>query len=328
MGASVDRRGRLISVPRPALIALATARARLRASEFGMAALAVGVGVLAGLCVAAMTKIVNVAHVAIFGIPFDIHLSAAERVAPLAAFGAPDAGRAGARRDRHVARSQESAPRGRPGRSQRLARRTHVAEPEPPRGDANRDLERLPARRSGSRRAMLRSGRGSPRIWESVAPAPAGLADARRLRGRRGDRGGVRRAADRRLLRLRAHHRRLFARQRDPGLRRDPRRRAHHRGGHRRALRHRRARRRSADLPALWRADRARPRRGGGRRRGDARGGADRTGVPRGDPLAPHSAPCRRTDGRRDGALHAPGAGGGPWRARARLLLADDAREN
>ena len=89
MGASVDRRGRLISVPRPALIALATARARLRASEFGMAALAVGVGVLAGLCVAAMTKIVNVAHVAIFGIPFDIHLSAAQRVAPLAAFGGP-----------------------------------------------------------------------------------------------------------------------------------------------------------------------------------------------------------------------------------------------
>ena len=89
MGAPVERRPRLISVPRPALIALATMRARLRASEFGMAALAIGVGVLAGLCVAAMTKIVDVAHVAIFGIPFDVHLSAAERVAPLAAFGAP-----------------------------------------------------------------------------------------------------------------------------------------------------------------------------------------------------------------------------------------------
>src|SRR5271170_6852414 len=89
MGYPVERRARLISVPRPALIALATARARLRASEFGMTALAIGVGVLAGLCVAAMTKIVNVAHVAIFGIPFDIHLSAAERVTPIAAFGAP-----------------------------------------------------------------------------------------------------------------------------------------------------------------------------------------------------------------------------------------------
>ena len=36
-----------------------------------------------------MTSVVNVAHVRIFGIPFDVHLSAAERVAPLAAFGAP-----------------------------------------------------------------------------------------------------------------------------------------------------------------------------------------------------------------------------------------------
>jgi chloride channel protein, CIC family len=89
MSIPVERRARLITVPRPALIALASLRARLRASEFGMAALATGVGVLAGLCVAAMTKIVNVAHVAIFGIPFDVHLSAAQSVAPLAAFGAP-----------------------------------------------------------------------------------------------------------------------------------------------------------------------------------------------------------------------------------------------
>ena len=95
MGYPVERRARLISVPRPALIALAAARARLRASEFGMTALAIGVGVLAGLCVAAMTKIVNVAHVAIFGIPFDVHLSAAERVTPIAAFGAPMRGEAG-----------------------------------------------------------------------------------------------------------------------------------------------------------------------------------------------------------------------------------------
>ncbi len=89
MGSLVRRRARLISVPRPALIVFATVRARLRASEFGMTALAIGVGVLAGLCVAVMTSIVNVAHVRIYGIPFDVRLSAAERVAPLAAFGAP-----------------------------------------------------------------------------------------------------------------------------------------------------------------------------------------------------------------------------------------------
>ena len=89
MGSRVRRRARLIFVPRPALIALATARARLRASEFGMTALAIGVGVLAGLCVAVMTTLVNIAHIRIFGIPFDVRLSATARVAPLAAFGAP-----------------------------------------------------------------------------------------------------------------------------------------------------------------------------------------------------------------------------------------------
>jgi chloride channel protein, CIC family len=89
MGASIERHTRLISVPRPALIVFATVRSRLRASEFGMTALAIGVGALAGLCVAVMTTIVNFAHVRIYGIPFDIRLSAAERVAPLAAFAAP-----------------------------------------------------------------------------------------------------------------------------------------------------------------------------------------------------------------------------------------------
>ena len=89
MGSRVRRRARLIFVPRPALIALATARARLRASELGMTALAIGVGVLAGLCVAVMTTLVNIAHMRIFGIPFDVRLSAAARVSPLAAFGAP-----------------------------------------------------------------------------------------------------------------------------------------------------------------------------------------------------------------------------------------------
>src|SRR6185437_11197611 len=89
MGFSLRDRPRTVSAPRPALIALATVRARLRASEFGMTALAIGVGVLAGLCVAVMTTLVNAAHMTIYGIPFDVRLSAAERVAPLAAFGAP-----------------------------------------------------------------------------------------------------------------------------------------------------------------------------------------------------------------------------------------------
>jgi CIC family chloride channel protein len=57
-----------------------------------MTALGIGVGALAGLCVAVMTSVVNIAHARIFGISFDVHLSAAERIAPLAAFGGPTLG--------------------------------------------------------------------------------------------------------------------------------------------------------------------------------------------------------------------------------------------
>ncbi len=75
--------------PRRALIAMAKLRVRLRASELGLVAIAIVVGALAGLCVSAMTSIVDLAHVLIYGIPFDVRLSAAERVPPVAAFAAP-----------------------------------------------------------------------------------------------------------------------------------------------------------------------------------------------------------------------------------------------
>jgi chloride channel protein, CIC family len=55
----------------------------------GLVVLAVCVGALAGVCVSAMTVIVNTAHMLIYGIPFDVRLSAAERVSPIAAFAAP-----------------------------------------------------------------------------------------------------------------------------------------------------------------------------------------------------------------------------------------------
>ena len=76
-------------LPRSALAVLARVRARLRASELGLVALAIGIGVLAGLCVTLMTSIVNFAHEIIYGIPFDVRLSAADHVPPLAAFAAP-----------------------------------------------------------------------------------------------------------------------------------------------------------------------------------------------------------------------------------------------
>jgi chloride channel protein, CIC family len=75
--------------PRRWLVALAKWRRRLRGSELGPVALAIAVGVAAGLCVSLMTSIANLAHVFIYGIPFDVHLSAAESVPPFAAFAAP-----------------------------------------------------------------------------------------------------------------------------------------------------------------------------------------------------------------------------------------------
>ena len=62
------------------------AQSRARAQEFSLVALAILVGVLAGCSVSAMTFLVNAAHMLIYGIPFDVRLSAAEHVTPLAAF--------------------------------------------------------------------------------------------------------------------------------------------------------------------------------------------------------------------------------------------------
>ncbi len=78
-----------MKIPRPALVILARLRARARVSELGLVLLAIVVGALAGLAVSAMTLIANTAHMVIYGIPFDVRLSAAERVPPIAAFAAP-----------------------------------------------------------------------------------------------------------------------------------------------------------------------------------------------------------------------------------------------
>jgi CIC family chloride channel protein len=78
-----------MKTPRPALVLLARLRAALRGGEIGLVVLAIVVGALAGVAVSVMTLIVNLAHVVIYGIPFDVRLSAVERVPPVAAFAAP-----------------------------------------------------------------------------------------------------------------------------------------------------------------------------------------------------------------------------------------------
>jgi CIC family chloride channel protein len=63
-------------------------RASLRANEFALVAVAALVGCLAALCVAAMTQTATFFHEKIYDLPFDVRLSAASRIEPLAAFSA------------------------------------------------------------------------------------------------------------------------------------------------------------------------------------------------------------------------------------------------
>src|SRR5580692_10879770 len=73
--------------PNSPLAALATrARAFARSSELSLVVVAIVVGVLAGLCVTAMTFLAESAHVAIYGIALDVRLSAAAKISPFAAF--------------------------------------------------------------------------------------------------------------------------------------------------------------------------------------------------------------------------------------------------
>src|SRR5579871_4107304 len=69
--------------------AIVWARARANVQEIALVVLAIVVGAIAGCSVVVMTFIVNTAHVLIYGIPFDVRLSAAERISPIAAFAAP-----------------------------------------------------------------------------------------------------------------------------------------------------------------------------------------------------------------------------------------------
>jgi len=60
----------------------------IRSNALAHVAVAILVGALAGACVTAMTKAAEFAHVVIYGIPFDVRLSASARVSPVAAVAA------------------------------------------------------------------------------------------------------------------------------------------------------------------------------------------------------------------------------------------------
>ncbi len=313
-----------MKIPRPALVILARLRTRARVSELGLVLLAIVVGALAGLAVSAMTLIANTAHMVIYGIPFDVRLSAAERVPPIAAFAAPmlaglalgalDAWRARTKAPAAVDPVEANALRG-----GRMSLRDSVLV---------------------SAQTVVSNGCGaSVGLEAGYAQIGGGLAsrlgidsrlrrqDLRMLVGC-GAGGAIAAAFDAPLtgsfyafeLIIGAYSLAIagpvFAASLVAAL--------DHQGDRRRALRDQRPRRAAPRLPALRRPDRPRPRRGGARRRGDAGGGSDRARVPFGRPVAPLPAGRRRGPARPDGALHAADPRRRPWRARARLLRADE----
>ena len=83
--AATDLPAPRISAPERLLRAL---RALLRSSELALVVAAALIGLIAAVCVTAMTETAIFMHVRIFNLPFDVRLSATDRVAPLAAFAA------------------------------------------------------------------------------------------------------------------------------------------------------------------------------------------------------------------------------------------------
>jgi CIC family chloride channel protein len=63
-------------------------RAFMRSNELALVGAAMLVGLVAAVCVTAMTEAATFMHVQIFRLPFDVRLSASDRVAPAAAFAA------------------------------------------------------------------------------------------------------------------------------------------------------------------------------------------------------------------------------------------------
>lgn len=66
-------------------------RALIRSREVYLVILAIGVGAAAGLLVAAISGLAQLAHVLLFGINLDAHLSASARISPIVALTAPPA---------------------------------------------------------------------------------------------------------------------------------------------------------------------------------------------------------------------------------------------
>ena len=310
------RRSRFAAFPSDAAGA-SYSRALLRSNELALVVASALVGVVAAASVAAMTATANLMHVLIFNLPFDVRLSAVDRVAPVAAFARSHARRTEPRPDGGLSPSKRDSRPGRSGRSQRPARRPHVAARQFHRRDADPDLQFL--RRLGGAGGGLHPGRIGSRLVPraEIAPAPQRFAPAGGRRSGGGDRRLLRRAADRRLLRLRGRPRQLFHRGGGADLHRFDRRRPRHAFSCRRALPDQHACGRSAQALGLSGLVRPGRLRRGDRRRRHAR----RRRVGARAPVHAHAGlgAARDRRARRGGAGddHAAGARRRPWRPRA-----------
>src|SRR5271155_1093725 len=84
-----DTRPAMTILPRRSLAASTAAlRAFVRSNALLQVAVAILVGAVAGVCVIAMTKITEFAHIWLYGLNFDERLSARARVRPIAAIAA------------------------------------------------------------------------------------------------------------------------------------------------------------------------------------------------------------------------------------------------
>ena len=270
-------------------------RAFVRAHEASLVVLALLIGTIGGLAVAAMSAAVEGLHVVLFNLEWGDRLSSQFRIEPLRALLVPSLGGLAARRGVPAVAALAAGARNRPDRGQCPAWRADVVSRQRDRGAADGLVQRR--RRLGRTGSGLypvgQRDRGIARPRLSSAPRRSAHHGGLRRRGR--DRRRVRRAAGRRLLCVRTGDRRLYAGQPDAGRRR--------RGGRlfrdacvfaADARRRRRSGRRRARARPRGRGA-ARDRRGAGRHRHHARRGAVRGAAGENRHLAAAAPGARRS---------------------------------
>src|ERR1700693_5940388 len=212
-----DRRPAMTILPRRSLAASTAAlRAFVRSNALSQVAVAILVGTVAGVCVVAMTKIAELAHIWIYGLAFDGRLSARARVSPIAALTSLCLGGLALGLMDRWRRARKSPPTVDPIEANAL----HGGKLSVRDGllvVAQTLISNGCGASVGLEAGYAQIGSAGPsRTGTPLAFPRHGVPPSVRLRRGGGDRGRFRGAADGRLLRLRTDRGRVFARQRRP----------------------------------------------------------------------------------------------------------------